>query len=314
MLTYRAPGIYFEQRDASPPVMGPVRTDVAGFVGITSRGPLHWPVRIENMTQFRHVFGGEIAQGYLAYAVREYFADGGNACWIVRSADPDEARKAALDIVDAAGVRVLNICAGSAGTWGNEIMVRWILRDDAIVSLTLYYPDGTEQLFRNPQSPPPDGVSQLDLDTEKLPVDLIAPLAETSTDAARPLASEPVLISAGVGKLSGGTDGLSTLEACHLTGEDAPPDTRWGLSALELVDEVAMVAVPDFMPKLRVAAKIKPPALPDCSLLDLPPQPEPRSRTPPEFPPPLDIGVLQEALVRHCEKLRYRVAILDSYR
>ena len=315
MLTYRAPGIYFEQRDASPPVMGQVRTDVAGFVGIASRGPLHWPVRIESMTQFRHVFGGEIAQGYLAYAVREYFADGGTACWIVRSADPDpeKASKATLDIVDAAGVRVLQISAGSEGTWGNDIVARWVLRGDKIVSLTLHYPDGTEELFRNPQSPPPEGVSQLELDTEKLPADLIAPLADTSTDANRKTAEKSVSILEGVGRLSGGKDGLSTLEARHLTGEDAPPNTRWGLAALELVDEVAMVAIPDLMPKLPVAAKIKAPPKPDCDLLDPPPQPEPRPTEPPEFPPALDVAVLQEALVRHCEKLRYRVAILDSY-
>jgi phage tail sheath protein FI len=316
MLTYRAPGIYFEQRDASPPVLGPVRTDVAGFVGIALRGPLHWPVRVESMTQFRHVFGGEIAQGYLAYAVREYFADGGTACWIVRSADPKNARKAALDIVDAAGAYVLNICAGSEGTWGNEIVARWILRGDRIVSLTLHYPDGTEELFRNPQSPPPDGISQLELDTEKLPADLIAPLADTSTDATRPKAPMCVSISEGVGQLSGGTDGLTTLEARHLTGEDAPLNARWGLAALEVVDEVAMVAIPDLMPKLRVAAETTPPPKPDCSLLDPPPQPEPLPTKPPEFPPALGIDEArdaQEALIRHCEKLRYRVAILDSY-
>lgn len=320
MLTYRAPGIYFEQRDASPPVVAPVRTDIAGFVGITSRGLLHWPIRIESMTQFRHVFGSEIAQGYLAYSVREYFADGGTACWVVRSADPAKASTAELDIVDAAGARVLNIRAGSPGTWGNEITARWILRGETIVSLTVYYPDGTEQLFRNPQpSSPPDGtsVSQLEVETETLPADLIAPLAQISTDlACQPSASESVHISTGIGQLSGGTDGLSTLEASHLTGEDAPLNTRWGLAALELVDEVAMVAIPDLMPKLRVTAKLKPPPRLNCSLIDIIPQPEPRPSTPVEFPPSLDgdaVQDAQEALIRHCEKLRYRVAILDSY-
>lgn len=317
MLTYRAPGIYFQQRDASPPVMGPVRTDVAGFVGIASRGPLHWPVRIESMTQFRHVFGGEIAQGYLAYAVREYFADGGTACWVVRSADPDEAREATLDIVGEAGCR-LHICAGSKGSWGNEIVARWILRGNRIASLTVHYPDGTEELFRNPQSPPSDDLSQLELDTEKLPADLISPLARISTNLSRPLEppSRCVLISKGVGQLRGGTDGLSTLETRHLTGEDAPLNTRWGLAALELVDEVATVAIPDLMPKLRIAPKMTPPPKPDCELLDPPPQPEPLPTIPPEFPPALSLDEAedaQEALVRHCEKLRYRVAILDSY-
>src|SRR5262249_2998443 len=148
MPTYRTPGIYFEQRDASPPVIGPVRTDVAGFVGIASRGPLHRPVRIESMTQFRHAFGGELAQAYLTYAVQEYFANGGTTCWVVRIADPTKARSAALDIVDSTGHRVLSVQAGSEGTWGNQIVARWMVRGETIVSLTLQYPDGTEQLIR----------------------------------------------------------------------------------------------------------------------------------------------------------------------
>lgn len=312
MPTYRTPGIYFEQRDASPPAIGPVRTDVAGFVGIASRGPLHQPVRIANLTQFRHVFGGPIAQGYLAYAVQQFFANGGAACWVVRAADPDKARKAGLDIVDDAGVRVLSIQAGNEGSWGNEIVARWILRGASIVSLTLHYPDGTEELIRNPAQAAPAGVSQLDLEDDDLAVDRVAPLKVIRSENLGAKALQAASISAGVSRLGGGADGLATLNESHLSGENAPDGVRWGLAALELVDEVAIVAVPDIMPKLCVAARFKTPPPPDCTVLNSPPDPVPLPQVPPEFPPSLDVGTLQEALVRHCEKLRYRVAILDT--
>src|SRR5438046_8545124 len=99
MNAYRTPGIYFEQKDAAGPVIGPLRTDVAGFVGLASRGPLHTPVKIESQTQFAAVFGGPLAQAYLAYAVQGFFTNGGATCWIVRVADPAAAATASLDVV-----------------------------------------------------------------------------------------------------------------------------------------------------------------------------------------------------------------------
>jgi hypothetical protein len=320
MQTYSTPGIYFEQRDASPPVMGIVRTDVAGFVGLASRGPLHQPVRIESMTQFQHAFGQEMAQGYLAYAVRQFFTNGGVTCWVVRVADPNAAKTAALDIVDDLGTLLLAIRAGSPGIWGNEIVARWILRGGVITSLTLHYPDGTDQLFRNPQQAADAGESQLALESNDLPADVTTPLANlyTGFDLTNMLAQgrlaragESVSITAGVARLSGGADGLETLQTRHLTGEDAPLNVRWGLAGLEIVDEVAMVAMPDMMPTLRITAKIKPQPR-DCSIVAPMPQPEPLAQPQPEFPPVFDSLDLQAALVRHCEKLRYRVAILDS--
>ena len=70
---YRTPGVYFEWLDQAPP-LGVVRTDIAGFVGIASRGPLHVPVRLESWTQFTSAFGEHIAQAFLAYAVEGFFA------------------------------------------------------------------------------------------------------------------------------------------------------------------------------------------------------------------------------------------------
>jgi uncharacterized protein len=307
MRTYRTPGIYFEEQDASPALIGPLRTDVAGFVGLASRGPLHIPVRIESMTQFRGVFGGPIAQAYLAYAVHGFFGNGGATCWVVRAADPSKARVASLEIVDGFGENVLTVMAGSPGSWGNGILARWIVRGSEIVSLTLHYPDGIEELIRNPaETLKRAALAPL---TDVPPSALVAPLIVIGRTPA-PDNRQP--IASGAAWLSGGADGLQTLDARHLTGEDAPIGARWGLAALEQIDEVAIVAMPDAMPKLRVLPKRVPPPRPDCSVLDAPPPaPKPLPEPEPEFPPELDPEPLQEALVRHCEKLRYRVAVLD---
>jgi phage tail sheath protein FI len=311
MRTYRTPGIYFEPKDAAAPFIGPLRTDVAGFVGLASRGPLHTPVKIESLTQFKTVFGGPMAQAYLAYAVQCFFGNGGATCWIVRAADPATASQASLDIIGDDGRAILRLKAGSPGSWGNNILARWMTRGSRIVSLTLHYPDGSEELIRNPADEIPAGMTMLARDSETLPANLIAPLIALERNATRSFGANEMPLAAGEGRLAGGADGLETLDARHISGEDAPIGVRWGLAALELIDEVSMVAIPDIMPKLRVFPTMQPPPKYDCRVLDQPVQPKPLPQPEPEFAPELDAAVLQEALVRHCEKLHYRVAILD---
>jgi len=309
MRTYRTPGIYFEPNDAAAAVIGPLRTDIAGFVGIASRGPLHTPVKIESLAQFDSVFGGPMPQAYLAYSVQGFFANGGATCWVVRVADPDPAasKPASLDIVDDHGLVLLTLTAGSPGTWGNNILARWMTRGTEIVSVTLHYPGGSEELIRNPLRQP-RGANDLQRAGDSLPANRIAPLIE-ATPGHVPRNAQRV--SNGIAWLAGGTDGLATLKAEHITGEGAPPGTRWGLAALEMIDDVSIVAIPDIMPKLRIVpATMQPPPY-DCRVLG---QREPapkKDETPAEFPPAMQTAELQEALVRHCEKLQYRIAILD---
>ena len=88
----RAPGVNVEWVSADVPVPAAVRTDVAGFVGLAQRGPAHQPVRITSWSQFQAVFGGYDPRGWLAYAVNGFFANGGDACWVVRVVDPDTAQ------------------------------------------------------------------------------------------------------------------------------------------------------------------------------------------------------------------------------
>ena len=86
MPEYLTPGVYFELHDAGPPVIRGLRTDIAGFVGLAERGPLDTPVQIESWRQFQFVFGDFVPYGFLAYAVKGFFENGGRTCFIVRVA------------------------------------------------------------------------------------------------------------------------------------------------------------------------------------------------------------------------------------
>ncbi|MFQ5857717.1 MAG: phage tail sheath subtilisin-like domain-containing protein, partial [Anaerolineae bacterium] len=86
MLTYLTPGVYFETVDVSRKGITAIRTDIAAFVGIAERGPLHEPTRVDSWEQFRSAFGGFIPNGYLAYAAKAFFENGGQTCYVVRVA------------------------------------------------------------------------------------------------------------------------------------------------------------------------------------------------------------------------------------
>jgi hypothetical protein len=145
------PGVLIERVDASrvPPVV--LRTDVAAFIGIAQRGPLDMPVPIESMRQFSAHFGDFIGGGYLAYAVRGFFENGGRRCWVVRVAQREfadssdgladggeamaaGARAAAIDINDTLGRRALRITASSPGSWGNTLSLEWSASGQTITS------------------------------------------------------------------------------------------------------------------------------------------------------------------------------------
>jgi phage tail sheath protein FI len=122
MRIYQTPGVYHERPDASGGGIAVLRTDVAGFVGIAERGPLHLAVPIESQRQFDAWFGQPIANGYLAYSVRGFFENGGRRLWVVRVAS-DSALPAALTLSDSIGP-AWRIEASSPGVWGDRLELR----------------------------------------------------------------------------------------------------------------------------------------------------------------------------------------------
>jgi phage tail sheath protein FI len=97
MPVFATPGVYLQPQPAQPADIRLVRTDVAGFVGFTERGPLPPPdatqdvavqaaIRLTSWAEFLATFGGFVPYSYLAYAVRGFFDTGGTTCYVVRVA------------------------------------------------------------------------------------------------------------------------------------------------------------------------------------------------------------------------------------
>ena len=123
MAEYLSPGVYVEEYDNSPRAIEGVGTSAAGFVGLAERGNVVGaPTYITSFAAFKRTFGGflsEFSYGeyrYLAYAVEQFFANGGTKCFVSRVV-PEDAVCASLD------TGILSFTAANPGKWGNRIQI-----------------------------------------------------------------------------------------------------------------------------------------------------------------------------------------------
>jgi len=377
-----------------------VRTDIAGFVGMAERGPLpedfdpatfdasQVALRISNWKQFLTQFGGFREYGYLAYAVRAFFENGGKDCYVVRAAvtrssDPlQNSAKAsftlpagapvaigtvnqvagpfqcALTLLGAASVAVgdllllagggvtqlihvagviaagqvlladalkpqigagatvqrfpasCKICAASRGNWGNDLRIEITPLDGATFALR----------------------ATVDLGPTALPAEEEFYRALTLTDSASynyapaVLAQQSNLIrmeflgnpsirvdaTGNLFYLQGGRDGLSAIGLHDFSGGDDLNGMR-GLRLLEEIRDVGIVAIPDAVFETPPALTVQ--AVPaDPCVGGSPPAPDAVANDPTAVAKPLspqDGVQLQSMMIEHCERLRYRVALID---
>ena len=253
---YQTPGVYVEWLDRSGQQVVVGRTDVAGFVGLAERGPLHLAVKIESDQQFFSVFGGPIADGYLAYAVTGFFENGGRTCWVVRAADTTDATPASLLLTVPGRPAPIGIVATSNGAWGNqiEIVPRWTA--DRIVGVVAQTFDRPAQVVAFDPAAPLESAARANLlrvPQAALPEAQESPLVTLADPSSVP--GPPVNLAGADGplRLAGGRDGSGELTLDHLIG-DPEIVAPQGAAALDRVDGVSFVAVPDlFAPRPGLA-------------------------------------------------------------
>lgn len=319
MPAYRTPGVYFEWLDP-PRASAPLRTDIAGFVGIAERGPLHKPCFVESWQQFISTFGAHIPPGYLAYAVEGFFANGGSACYAVRIADPDRASVASLTLTQANGNPLLNLSASNAGAWANAMQVAAIPAASDRFTLVLHTSDGLREVWPNLSWQSRDASYAVNVLNDPVAGSRLVRASDAAVSGAA--AGARLKLGNGTGQMSGGADGLATLKPEHFSGAGA---NSWGLATLEDIDSVAIVAMPDLMmtphggPRAvrttRQACKEHLNRVISGAELLAPTPANPGGERSVEYPPTLDdddILALQREMVAHCERLRDRVAILDA--
>jgi len=132
----RLPGVVC-QTSLPPQRADPLRLDVAAFVGFAQRGPLDTPVALEDISQYRLLYGGDLlvardggrpVYAHLPTAVQSFFDNGGRRCYVVRvagdDARPNRFRLPGLVSWSALeGYRAVVTPAAWAGSWSDSMTV-----------------------------------------------------------------------------------------------------------------------------------------------------------------------------------------------
>lgn len=129
-LDIHTPGIYIEEYVHYQTIF-PAETALTAFVGSTRKGPVGIPTLISDYATFEHIFGGLAAAHMLAYAVQDYFTNGGRQALILRLAGAGASR-AQINLPIAVNPQyTLKLEATSEGLWGNDLSVQVMLWDAA---------------------------------------------------------------------------------------------------------------------------------------------------------------------------------------
>lgn len=128
MAEYLSPGVYVEEFESGAKPMEGVGTSTAGFIGLAERGPVEGvPQLITNPADFKRTYGGYLSENefgdyrFLAYAVDQFFLNGGSRCFVSRVAPGDAA--CAVGFAPSKEEAVIRLEAKNPGIWGDNIRV-----------------------------------------------------------------------------------------------------------------------------------------------------------------------------------------------
>lgn len=134
MTSYLSPGVYTRETDFSFYVTQ-ISTSACGMVGIAEKGQINEATLVTSWEQFTRKFGSYIQDGYLAYAARAFFDNGGQVLYVTRVAhctSPTDkttmtAKPATITLKNRQAGEVaqdtLKISAASEGKWGEGLSV-----------------------------------------------------------------------------------------------------------------------------------------------------------------------------------------------
>lgn len=120
--TVSYPGVYIEEVPSDVHTITSVSTSIAAFFGRTSKGKLNQPIRCLSQADFTRNFGAPHLQSDLGHAVRQFFANGGTDCYVVRVASGALPAAITLHSLFRPGPQpVFDVIAKSEGAWANQL-------------------------------------------------------------------------------------------------------------------------------------------------------------------------------------------------
>lgn len=253
MPEYLAPGVFIEEIERGPKPIEGVATSTTAFLGATERGRLK-PRLVTSYGEYLRYFGDIFGpDNYMPYSVRAFFDNGGRRCFIARIVG-EGAGESSTELegltVTAVGPGIaydrvwVRISEGSTKLPGGEAIGFRLQLD--------YWANGADvpaDADSIPDSPVPPTLSE---DFDDLSVDpnsqsYFEKRVNNGNSSLVELSGPDDLALPGgsSGQLGGGSDG-GTITNAQYIGDNADPNLRTGLAALDLDEfrEVAIVHAP----------------------------------------------------------------------
>lgn len=133
------PGVYIDEFAPGAPIQG-VGTNTAAFIGVTREGPIRVPTKVTSWEQFLEAFGKLPQQGsYLWYAVRGFFQNGGQICYVVRASNGRYQAMTLNDRTAAPGRPIVRLQARQPGALG---ITATVADAPLLTAVPIYRPKG----------------------------------------------------------------------------------------------------------------------------------------------------------------------------
>lgn len=266
MPEYLAPGVYIEEFEIGARPIEGVSTSTAGFLGETERGQTT-PRLVTSWFEYLRRFGGFFAPNkYLPFAVKGFFDNGGQRCFIGRivrataTDDADNGQKASEELNST-----LRVEAIGEGAWGNRVGI--IVEEGAdnttetpLFRLRIYYwkklpdnftfidPDHEDNLRKTPRPSDSELFDNISIDedspdyfeTKVNGISNFIKLSKQGNDDLQLPAPAPIkpLIDGSDGE----TGDIDVFD--YVRSNTDKPGQRKGLTAFKEIDEISIVYSP----------------------------------------------------------------------
>lgn len=292
MPEYLTPGVFIEEIERGPRPIEGVPTSTAAFLGETERGPVR-PRLVTSYKDYQRWFGGVFGDAkFMPYTVSGFFENGGKRLYISRlvgpRATPAEAAFGPQFIVRASG----------PGAWGKRV---WVVVSD---STTQRVAGGAAQpvgfrvrlaFWSNP------GPNFQPFDPIANPLKIPRPALSEDFDD---LVTEPSSPDFWEKRLQD-SSALATLVRLPAAPPDARPASGSQALAQAGADDPDPLKVPDYKGDVVPGTPRSEPQ--GLAALEL----DPYREVSLVYAPGVDADIAQ-AVITHCEKMRFRFAAIDS--